>query len=40
MSCRKLEVRWLLSDEFSALARLDFELAADPWSEDVYHEFL
>jgi hypothetical protein len=40
MSCRKPEVRWLLSDEFSALARLEFELAPDPWNEDIYHEFL
>jgi hypothetical protein len=40
MSRRKPEVRWLLSDEFAALARLDFELAPDPWNEDIYHEFL
>jgi hypothetical protein len=40
MNCRTPDVRWLLSDEFSALARLDFELMPDPWNEDIYHEFL
>jgi hypothetical protein len=33
-------VRWLLSEDFPALARLDFELAFEPWNEDLYHEFL
>jgi hypothetical protein len=40
MSRRKLQIRWLLTDDFPALARLEFEQALEPWSEDIYHEFL
>jgi hypothetical protein len=40
MSRRKLQIRWLLAEDFPALARLDFEQAPDPWNENIYHEFL
>jgi hypothetical protein len=40
MSRRKPLIRWLLTEDFSAVARLDFEQAVDPWTEDLYHEFL
>jgi hypothetical protein len=40
MSRRKPLVRWLLTEDMAALARLDFERAPDPWNEDIYYEFL
>jgi hypothetical protein len=40
MSRRKPQIRWLLTEDLPALARLDFEQAPDPWNADLYHEFL
>ncbi len=40
MSRLNPQIRWLLSEDFPAVARLDFEQAADPWTEDTYREFL
>jgi hypothetical protein len=40
MSRLKPQIRWLLSEDFPAVTRLDFEQAADPWTEDTYREFL
>lgn len=40
MSRRKPLIRWLLTEDFPAVARLDFEQAVEPWTEDLYHEFL
>ena len=40
MSRLKPQIRWLLTEDFPAVARLDFEQAIDPWTEDAYREFL
>jgi hypothetical protein len=40
MNRRKPLIRWLLTEDFPTVARLDFEQAVDPWTEDLYHEFL
>ncbi len=40
MSRLKLQLRWMLTEDFPAVARLDFEQATEPWNEDAYREFL